>query len=117
MSSAVKAIVGVVFILVGTFTSAFGGVWLVKVGAILLLNAASEALTPGPGRPPLSPVSVAYSGTLEPRRLLYGKMKLSGMHTLPPLTSGANNDLMHVVLSITGHHPEAVDDVYLGASK
>jgi hypothetical protein len=117
MSAAIKAVVGVVLIAIGTFTSMYGGSFLIKVGAVLLLNAAADALTPAPGKPPVSPIDVAYSGTLEPRRILYGRMKLSGMHCLPPLTSGQNNDYMHLVLAITGHSISGIDDVFFDQTR
>jgi enhancing lycopene biosynthesis protein 2 len=117
MSAAIKAVVGVILIVVGTFTSFYGGSFLIKVGAILLLNAAADALAPSPGKPPVQPVDVAYSGTLEPRRILYGQMKISGMHTLPPLTSGSNNDFVHIVLSMCGHKITAIDDVYFDTTR
>ena len=55
---------------------------------------------------------VSYSGTVEPRRIIYGKMLVGGMNTIPPLTSGGNNELLNQVLTIAGHECNSLGTVY-----
>ncbi len=57
-------------------------------------------------------VDVEYSGTVEPRRILYGFNRVSGMHTIPPLTTGTNNKFLHKVLTLAGHQINAITAVY-----
>lgn len=115
MSAIAKALAGVVLVVVGVITAPYGGGSLVTLGASLLLSAAAQALGPKPPRaPPLSGIDVAYSGTLEPRRLIYGQLKVSGMNALPPMTSGANNDYFHQIICFAGRAVTAIDDVYFG---
>lgn len=57
-------------------------------------------------------VDVEYAGTVEPRRILYGFNRVSGMHTIPPLTTGTNNKFLHKVLTLAGHQVNAISAVY-----
>lgn len=54
-----------------------------------------------------------YTGTVEPRRLIYGTALVGGMNVIPPWTSGAQNDYMHQVLAIAGRQINAIPTVYL----
>jgi hypothetical protein len=56
--------------------------------------------------------SVEYSGTVEPRRIIYGKIKAAGMNAIPPVTSGIDNGNLHQVSVIAGHEVNAITDVY-----
>lgn len=55
-----------------------------------------------------------YAGTIEPRRIIYGKVRVSGMHSIPPLTSGSDNRYAQTVLAIAGHEVNSIGDVYFG---
>jgi hypothetical protein len=99
VSRAIQAVIGIVEIAAGLLLPGGPYPWLIGMGAAQLLGVAAQLLN-DPGRPPVSPIDVAYSGTLEPRRILYGTMKLSGMHTVPPLTSGPCHDLTDVALAL-----------------
>jgi hypothetical protein len=55
---------------------------------------------------------VEYAGTVEPRRIIYGELLVSGMHVIPPLTSGPDNRMLHTVLALAGHEVNAIGDVY-----
>src|SRR5256885_635012 len=112
MSAAVKAIVGVVLIVVGVATSWGGGEFLIQAGVALLLNAAASLFIKAPRAAPLGGISINYSGTLEARRIIYGTLKMGGLNALPPLTSGANNDYMHQVLVFGGEQISGFGDVY-----
>jgi hypothetical protein len=66
------------------------------------------------GKPKISrqPQDVEYSGTVEPRRIIYGEMLVSGMNVIPPLTSGTNNDFLHQVLAVAGHECNLLGQVF-----
>jgi hypothetical protein len=103
------AVVGAALIVVGTIFSA--GTALVWLGVSFLSNALAQALTKKPGFP-RPQHDVQYSGTVEPRRILYGQLKLSGMHVIPAWTSGDGNKFLHQVLALAGHRFEDITDVY-----
>lgn len=111
-----KAIVGAVEIVAGVildiFTLGTAGNWLISMGVATELGAAVDALI-GPKKPPVNPIGVAYSGTLEPRRIVYGQVKLSGIYVIPPMTSGGNNDDFHLILALAGRPVTSIGDVYL----
>jgi hypothetical protein len=117
MSKFVGALVGVVEIVAGAVLDYFSfgtiGNGLIITGIGTLLGAAAQLLI-SPHRAPVQPIDVNYSGTLEPRRIIYGKMKVGGMHVIPPLTSGNNNDYLHLALAIAGHPITGFGDAYLG---
>jgi hypothetical protein len=68
----------------------------------------------GKNRGARAQTEVEYAGTVEPRRIIYGELLVSGMHVIPPLTSGSNNKMLHVVLAVAGHEVNAIGDVYFG---
>lgn len=71
----------------------------------------TEALT---GKPKISKPAndVEYSGTIEPRRIIYGEILVSGMNVIPPLTSGGTNEYLHQVLALAGHECNQIGSVY-----
>lgn len=79
------------------------------IGAVL--SGVSALLTPGIKRP-RPRADVEYDGTLEPRRILYGTLRVSGMNVIPPLSSGSKNQFLHQVLAVAGHEVDAITDVY-----
>src|SRR5690606_4158315 len=68
----------------------------------------------GKNRGARAQTEVEYAGTVEPRRIIYGELLVSGMHVIPPLTSGSNNKMLHVVLALAGHEVNQIGDVYFG---
>ncbi len=118
MSAALKIIGGLVLAVVGGIMSFYGipgGIWVARAGTMLMLAGAAQALGPkAPRAPPLSGIDIAYTGTLEPRRLIYGKIKTSGMHALPPTTTGANNDDFQEIIVVAGRAVDSFGDIYLG---
>lgn len=77
----------------------------------VFLSAAARALSPR-ARQPRAKFDVEYTGTLEPRRIIYGKMKVSGMNVIPPMTSGLNSAYLHQVLAIATHECNSLGTVY-----
>ena len=58
------------------------------------------------------PADVEYTGTVEPRRIIYGEVLASGMNVIPPMTSGTTNEYLHQVLAIAGHECNQLGTVY-----
>lgn len=110
MGKAVKAVVGIVLIAVGLYT---GQGYLTNIGWGLLLGAAAEALAPKQRVPGSSGIQVEYGGQVEPRVIIYGTMRTSGLNVIPPVVSGDQNKYLHQVLAITGHEVNDITDVYL----
>ena len=81
MGGVVKAIVGLVAIVAGVILE---NPYLVDIGISLLLNAAASLFIKADHRAPLSGISVNYTGTLEPRRIIYGTLKIGGLNVIPP---------------------------------
>lgn len=77
----------------------------------LVLSAAARALAPR-AKQPSAKIDVEYTGTIEPRRIIYGKMKVSGMNVIPPMTSGLNSAYLHQVLAVATHECNSLGTVY-----
>ena len=89
----------------------FAATAAVVVGSIYALQKISEALI---GLPKLSRPAqdVEYSGTIEPRRIIYGEMLVAGMNVIPPMTNGENNEYLNQVLAVAGHQCNSLGQVY-----
>lgn len=114
MSKAVKSIVigaaliGASFIPgVGTLAAKF----LLSAGLSFVTGGLSMALAKKP-KAPRPRFDVSYAGTLEPRRIIYGQVKVAGMQTIPAWTSGDGNKFLHEVQTLAGHQVEDITDVY-----
>jgi len=75
-----------------------------------MLNQAAEAMAPDAPNT-ASGYNVNYSGTAEPRRLIYGEVVIGGMHTIPPICTGTDGKLMHLVQTLAGHEVNSITDV------
>lgn len=77
MGGVVTAVIGIVEIGVGAMLleTPFGAP-LIGAGVSTLLGYAVSLLA-SPRRTPLLPIGAAYSGTMEPRRMIYGLLKVS----------------------------------------
>ncbi len=78
------------------------------------LSAISAALGPKPPQQIDPGQHVEYTGTVEPRRIIYGTVRVSGVNVLPAYTSGTKNEYLHQVLVLAGHECNAITDVFLG---
>lgn len=114
MSRAVKSIglgalaIGVSFIPgVGPLASKF----LLSAGLSFVTGGIAQALAPKPKRP-RPRFDVSYDGTLEPRRIIYGQVRVAGMQTIPAWTSGDGNKFLHELQTIAGHQCEDMTDVH-----
>lgn len=80
------------------------------IGAVL--SGATRVLSPKPRTPGNAGVQTEYSGTVEARRIIYGKVRVSGMNVIPPITTGTDNQDLHQVLAIAGHECTGIDAYY-----
>lgn len=90
---------------------AFVGYTLGAIGTSIALQKVSELLL-GKPKVPRRAQDVEYNGTVEPRRIIYGKMRVSGLNVIPPLTSGNKNKFLHQVLAIAGHEVSNITTVF-----
>ena len=114
MSKAIKAIAGVVITAIGFAT---GNPALIRFGITLIVSNALDVIAQAlVGKPRIRRLGqdIEYFGTVEPRRIIYGKMRVSGMNAIPPWTSGTTNKFLHQVLCVAGHEVEDITDVYFG---
>jgi len=105
--------------IVTTFTLSASNAYLVYgvvTAAVYLATPAalakiSEAIV---GKPRIDkrPADIEYTGTVEPRRLIYGEILASGINVIPPLTSGDSNKYLHQVLAVAGHECNQLGTVY-----
>src|SRR5207248_904462 len=103
MSAAVKAVVGIVLIVVGVAISPYAptlSLWLERAGFAMLLTTAASLFIKANHSAPISGISINYTGSLEPRRIIYGRLKLGGLNVLPPLTSGPAHDFTDLALAL-----------------
>jgi hypothetical protein len=85
MSAAVKAVIGIVAIIVAPYASPLWSGFLFSAGASLLVNAAASLFIKAPRATPLAGIAINYAGTLEARRIIYGELKVGGVNAIPPL--------------------------------
>lgn len=83
-------------------------------GSLYALQRVSKAL--GPKLPKSSRqtqgIEAAYSGTTEPRRVIYGQIRVGGMDAHPRWSSGASGEYLHITQAVAGHECEAITDVW-----
>ena len=86
---------------------AYIGTTLVITGA---LSALSKSLLP---KPKMSRgQTLEYGGTVEPRRIIYGQVRASGMNALPPIATGTEGTYLHQVIVLAGHRCDSIPSVY-----
>lgn len=85
----------------------------IYAAAAALLNAASRAMTPRNRSVGLGAgTELNYYDSGAPVRICYGKVRTGGMETIPPLTSGGNNEYLHKVLTLAGHEVDSFNNTY-----
>jgi hypothetical protein len=111
---AIAAYAGAVFI--APFNPA-AAAKLVTLGNYFILSAALEVVAQALAHKPRVRrlgQDIEYFGTVEPRRIIYGEMKVSGMNVIPPWTSGPGNKYLQQVIAVAGHEVTAIPTVYFG---
>jgi hypothetical protein len=125
VSKAVKAIgIGLAIVFTGGLAAgalALGGFGLAAVttvwniglalGVSTALSGISLALAKTP-RMPRVVQDVEYTDTVASRRIIYGRMRASGLNAIPPLVTGPNGENLHQILVLAGHPVNAIGDVY-----
>jgi hypothetical protein len=116
VSKVVRGVIAVALIVVSAFAGQLHiGVKLASilfsVGTSLALGVIAQSLSSKP-RARRNGQEIEYAGTVEPRRIIYGTNKVSGMNVIPPWLSGDNNQYLHQVLALAGHEVAAITDVY-----
>ena len=120
-----KVVAAVVFLVVeyftygtGGFAAALGGssfaeaaVTIVNAFAIsTVISGIAQALSPSQNV--LSTILAEYTSTIAPRVIIYGRLRVSGMNAIPPITTGSNNVNLHQVLVLAGHQIDGFDSYY-----
>ena len=121
MSKIVKA-VAIAAIIVATWgvgiaaaPAVFGSAAVINATNLLIISTLLGGVAAQFAKKPKFPrivQDVEYSGTIEPRRIIYGKMKVSGMNVIPPMTTGLNGEMLHQVLAIAGHECNSLGTIY-----
>lgn len=89
---------------------------LVYVGSMLALSKISKALAPKAPRS-RQRADIEYSGTQEPRRILYGENMVSGLNAIPPIVTGGNGEHLHQVLVLAGTEITGIDSVWFDSTE
>jgi hypothetical protein len=99
--------------ILGTLTWAMAAEYVVLlIAAKIMMPSESDAATQ------LSDgATQEFTGTTEPRRIVYGQTLVSGMNVIPPWTHGTNNQMLDQVLVLAGHEVDAVTDVWANQEK
>jgi hypothetical protein len=77
-----------------------------------LLNAAQKALAPNAKSGVGAGLESSYYSSEASIRIIYGKIKCSGMQTIPPITYGNNGEFLAGVLTLAGHEVDAILDTW-----
>ncbi len=98
--------------LAGAATASAATTFAFAAGAGLLLREVSKALTPKPKGPGRQVIPTEYSGTIEPRRIIYGQNRTSGMNALSATVTGSTGEYLHQVLVVSGTEIDDITSVY-----
>jgi len=98
---------------VGTF---WAGVIAVVV-EMVAMQLVTKLLASDHGTQLSSGASQEYTGTVEPRRIVYGQVLLSGLNVIPPWCHGLNNDMLDQVYALAGHEMDSLGDCYSNQEK
>jgi hypothetical protein len=88
---------------------------VISLGASLVLGAISKLFTKGPGSSALthqmSSRTVTSRQAVAPWQIMYGKNRAGGIITMLH-TTGANNEFLHIVITVAGHEVNAIPLMY-----
>jgi hypothetical protein len=88
----------------------------VFVAGQILLSKVAQAL--GPKQPKqYRNVTTNYSGTAEPKRAIYGFLRVGGMDLHAPWTSGSDGTFLHTGQVLAYHECDSFGDTYIDATK
>ena len=111
MPQAIPSIVGAIQWSYAALKATAVGKALIAVATTIAVNKVTEALA---SKPKISKqaADIEYSGTVEPRRIIYGEILASGINVIPPMTSGSTNEYLHQVLAVAGHECNSLGQIY-----
>lgn len=112
MSGVVKVVAGYALMFAGVFIPG-GSLLLAKAGLALvgmgLLEEASKLFTPSPPKQRIRQ-DVEYSGTVTPRRIVYGNARVGGLNTIRPCVVASNGKPLQCVSAVREAAQEAAGD-------
>ena len=112
MSGVAKFVAGVVLMVVGFYTK---NPKLIAMGARLAflgaLEEVSKLFVPSPPKNRYRS-TIEYSGTVTPRKILFGKLRVGGLNTVRPIVTGDGGKYLHQIVTVAGHPCNAIPVVY-----
>ncbi|HEV1991380.1 MAG TPA: phage tail protein, partial [Candidatus Dormibacteraeota bacterium] len=116
MPAVIDAIIGILAILGASEAVAVAlAPILLSLGVSMVLGEISKLFAKGPSGSSLTSQLASRTVTsrqpVAPRRVLYGKNRVGGIITFLH-TTGANNEKLHIVISISGHEVNAITAMY-----
>jgi len=90
-----------------------------KIGVVLgyaavgaALNKAASLLSPRPKSGAGRGLEVPFTDSAADGLILYGRVKVSGLNVIPPLSSGTEGRFLHQVLALAIHEVDGYEDAY-----
>lgn len=90
----------------------FAATVIVTTAYTLALGKIMQALAPRPPQARGINWQANYSGTMEPRRTVYGEVRAGGMHVIPGISTGDKGKFLHFALAMAGHECDSLGDVW-----
>lgn len=81
-----------------------------------LLSAAQKALAPNSKSGVGANLETSYYSSEASIRIVYGQIKASGMQTIPPITYGAQGEMLASVLTLAGHEVDSITDAWFDSN-
>ena len=98
--------------------STFWATVIVSAIELVALTLVSKLLAPSASGSQLSNgATEEYTGTVEPRRIVYGTNLIGGLNAIPPWCHGTNNQMLDQVLILAGHECTAITDVFINQER
>lgn len=102
-------------VIIAAVAYAVSAITLKAFVATVVMYALSKAFAPKPKQPSaMSEVQGRQQivrTSIEPRRIIYGQIKVSGQLVYAS-TGGGDNRYLHMVIALAGHECHAIDDIY-----
>ncbi|KKK78586.1 hypothetical protein LCGC14_2842110, partial [marine sediment metagenome] len=99
------------YLLFGLITSSM----LFSIGTSLVLGGLSQMMRKSPSFPDFKQEirgrSITVREPVAPHRWLYGEARIGGVVTFLHV-SGTNNEFLHLVITLTGHEVNAINNIY-----
>lgn len=96
----------------GLLAASYVGLGLGYAAVGALLNTALNALAPKPKTGAGRGLEVTVTDSAADGRILYGRVRISGVNVIPPLSSGSSGRYLHQVLALAVHEVDSYESVY-----